>query len=298
MAPGPKKKNFNKNAGGKAADNQPDIRKKPTSNNESQNRKNIMTNDVDQANKDTILNEDNPSKYSKRTIDRNWSKYDEPIVDPHADTMRGRDFEVLLSYSGGGDSQLRLQDEKEWEENYIEEKSITFDLLDLENAVKCIPFHRRLNLPADIFDGAQLDKFNSIAKGQIKVFESKLEFPSTAIQEKTFKEPDPVDPTSNIIESYESEEVCDGPEKSFVLEKKTESIIESLASSLSLKNVVNKSPEKCPDELRKNEAHTDDLDFLLSLSTNATSMNIVKEDKPKEKKQTNVDDWLNSLLDD
>lgn len=294
MTPGPKKKNFNRHGGDKVADNRQDSKKKTAPVVESLigNKSTSISSNVGKASSDLIQD----SKYSKRTINSNWNKYDEPVIDPHADTMRGRDFEVLLSYSGGLESQLRLQDEKEWDDTCIGEKSITFDLEDLANAVKCIPFHKRINLPADIFENAQLERFNSIAGRQKELFESKLDQPLSVSTEKTFKGPEPVDPNSNIIESYESEEIRDVPVKSIVLEEKTENIIESLASCLSLKSLIQK-PEKQPEQVPNNEACADDLDFLLSLSTTTSSI-AVKEEEPKEQKQTNVDDWLNSLLDD
>ncbi|XP_055926506.1 uncharacterized protein LOC129958234 [Argiope bruennichi] len=286
MAPGPKKKNFNRRGGENIQDN----KKTPKPTVESQTK--------DQDSNSTILNDVTgepdvfqDKKYNKRSVTSNWTKYDEPVNDPHADTMRGKDFEVLLSYSGG--SQLQLQDEKEWDEAYVNDKSIALDFQDMTSILKCIPFHKRMNLPEDIFDKSQLEKFVSYAEISKSSYISKVELPASVKPEEFTKMPETLDPDLNIIESYESDTVPENITKPFVLEEKTENIIESLASCLSLKSPVPEKIISTPEEPVENAG--DDLDFLLSLSKTA---NTLKQEKSIVQKQTNVDDWLNSILDD
>ncbi|GBM14202.1 hypothetical protein AVEN_61015-1 [Araneus ventricosus] len=286
MAPGPKKKSFNRRGGENVQDN----KKAPKPTVESQTK--------DQDFNPAVLNDINgesdvfqDKKYNKRNVTSNWTKYDEPVTDPHVDTMRGKDFEVLLSYSGG--SQLQLQDEKEWDEAYVSDKSIALDFQDIASILKCIPFHKRINLAEDIFDESQLEKFVSCAEISKTSYASKVELPTSMEPEEVAKVSETLDPDLNIIESYETDTVAENVTKPFVLEEKTENIIESLASCLSLKSSV---PEKVVSAPTKPvESATDDLDFLLSLSKTA---NTLKQEKPIVQKQTNVDDWLNSILDD
>ncbi|GFS90879.1 uncharacterized protein TNCV_3027351 [Trichonephila clavipes] len=286
MAPGPKKKSFNRRGGETLQDN----KKVSKSNLESQNEKlDSQSTNVNEINSD--INDIQDKKYSKRSVTSNWTKYEEPVTDPHADSMRGKDFEVLLSSTGG--SQLQLQDEKEWDEVCVSEKSIAVDFQELASVLKCIPFHKRVNLTEDIFNDSQLEKFISYAENWKSSFASKDEVPvSTSEEEAVTEMSEIVDPSLNIIESYETDNITDILTKPFVLEEKTENIIESLASCLSLKSPI---PEKIPDtQIKAVENTTDDLEFLLSLSKS----NNPKQEKVNIQKQTNVDDWLNSILDD
>ncbi|GIY70362.1 uncharacterized protein CDAR_61881 [Caerostris darwini] len=284
MAPGPKRKNFNRRGGENLQEN------KIKPNTESQTKNNDAKSTLPDVNEDNLIQD---KRYSKRSVTSNWTKYDEPINDPHADTTRGKDFEVLLSYAGG--SQLQLQDEKEWDEVCINDKSLSLDLKNLACILKCIPFHKRMNLPEDIFDDTQLKKFTSYAENWKSSYTSEDELPTFSEPEEIIKKPEIMDSNLNIIESYESDltNELDVKTKPLVLEEKTENIIESLASCLSLKSSI---PEKVVDIQKKNIDNTsDDLDFLLSLSKSSITL---KQEKPSIEKQTNVDDWLNSILDD
>lgn len=284
MAPGPKKKSFNRRGGENVQDK--NASKPPM---ESQTK--------DQGSNSAVLNDSGEldvfldKKYNKRTVSNNWTKYDEPVCDPYADTMRGKDFEVLLSYSGG--SQLQLQDEKEWDEAYVSDKAIALDFQDMASILKCIPFHKRINLTDNIFDESQLEKFISYAEINKSSYTSNVELPTSMENADVNKMPEMLDPDLNIIESYESDTVTEDITKPFVLGEKTENIIESLASCLSLKSSVPEKVISAPEKPVDNA--TDDLDFLLNLSKNA---NTLKQEKPVVQKQTNVDDWLNSILDD
>ncbi|PRD34632.1 UNVERIFIED_CONTAM: Cell death regulator Aven [Trichonephila clavipes] len=170
MAPGPKKKSFNRRGGETLQDN----KKVSKSNLESQNEKlDSQSTNVNEINSD--INDIQDKKYSKRSVTSNWTKYEEPVTDPHADSMRGKDFEVLLSSTGG--SQLQLQDEKEWDEVCVSEKSIAVDFQELASVLKCIPFHKRVNLTEDIFNDSQLEKFISYAENWKSSFASKDEVP-------------------------------------------------------------------------------------------------------------------------
>ncbi|GFS71011.1 probable peptide chain release factor C12orf65, mitochondrial [Nephila pilipes] len=282
MAPGPKKKNFQRRGG----EILQDLKKVSKPNLESQNEKLFSeSTNLSEISMDTYGIQD--KKYSKRSVTSNWTKYDEPVSDPHADSMRGKDFEVLLSYSGG--SQLQLQDEKEWDEVCVSEKAIALDFQDLASVLKCIPFHKRINLTEDVFNNRQLEKFTSYAGIWKSSYESQAQPPVSSDQKEVVEKSEIINSSFNIIESYESDNVTEVVTKQFVLEEKTENIIESLASCLSLKSPI---PIKVSDsQIKTVENTTDDLDFLLTLSKS----NNTKQEKVSTQKQTNVDDWLNNL---
>uniref|UniRef100_A0A2L2Y538 Cell death regulator Aven n=1 Tax=Parasteatoda tepidariorum TaxID=114398 RepID=A0A2L2Y538_PARTP len=291
MAPGAKKKNSNR----RTVDNIPDGKK---------NFKNNFADKPDSisnhSTKEHDIELDQDKRFSKRSVSSNWQKYDEVPSDPHADTTRGKDFEVLLSYSGGSESQLQLQEEKDWEEA-VNEKTIALDIKDLVHIVKTVPFHKQLNLPTDIFTESQLARFNSAAeswkKSYTPIYSSKII--SGEVENVKTEIPENLDSSLNIIDNSASDDVDEPvPTKlPILLEDKTESIIESLASCLSLKTTFPEKKSALKEEVAKEtQSFPDDLDFLLSL--NVSLKNPVQQEKQNDSEKTNVDEWLNSFLDD
>lgn len=291
MAPGPKKRNFHTPRNTKNTETLKSADKKCT---ESQDKvikhediSNNLSSDSDVSQKD---------KYSKRGLESNWVKYEEQPADPHADSMRGSDFNVLLSYSGGSGSQLKLQDEKEWDDEFT--KDLTLDIQDLVCAMKCIPFHKRIGLK-NVFDDKTIMNFVSVAKNHEMSYNSQSK--SVVSNSNIIKEIN-VEPVLNIVEDQDLLETDDDsmPIKTVTVQDKTEDIINSLASNLSFKTFTEKiddekSSESIIAENTKPESASSDLDFLLSL--NISSKIPVKEESSVVK-NTNVDDWLNSILDD
>lgn len=287
MAPGPKKKSFHtprnaKNAVAAKTDEKQNVKAK--------NEVNKAVDSTSSAPNDCDTNQ--KGRYSNRTVENNWNKYEEPANDPHADSLRGRDFNVLLSYSGGSGSQLKLQDEKDWEDEYTKEMSL--DIPDLINAMKCIPFHERVGLQ-NIFDEKVKMDFIESSKKYSMTYNAERK--TVLTESKDLKEV-PIEPTLNIVEEPDSAEPDDIVLlKNVVVQDKTEDIINSLASNLSFKNFTENEEKVVQVEPPKENKETvsNDLDFLLSL-------NISSKVSPKEEntvtKTANVDDWLNSILDD
>lgn len=292
MAPGPKKRNFHTPRNTK--NTQPS---KGTTDRKSAEPQEEVIKTVDtNSNVSTDSDISQKDKYSKRGVESNWVKYEEPQADPHADSLRGNDFNVLLSYSGGSGSQLKLQDEKEWDDEFTNDLSL--DIQDLVCAMKCIPFHERIALK-NVFDDKTIMNFVSVAKNHEMSYKSlsKSEIPENKASKELH-----VEPVLDIMEEQGSIESDDDsvPIKTITVQDKTEDIINSLASNLSFKTFSEKVDEKSPEspvtENKNQEAASNDLDFLLSL--NISSKIPAKEESSSVAKSTNVDDWLNSLLDD
>lgn len=292
MAPGPKKRNFHTPRNTKNTQASKGTDKKSV---ESQDEviKTVDTN----SNSPTDSDISQKDKYSKRGVESNWVKYEEPQVDPHADTTRGNDFNVLLSYSGGSGSQLKLQDEKEWDDEFTNDLSL--DIQDLVCVMKCIPFHERIALK-NVFDDKTIMNFVSVAKNNEMSYKplSKSEIAENKAVKEIHEEP-----VLDIMEEQGLIESDDDslPIKTITVQDKTEDIINSLASNLSFKTfsekvVEEKLPESPVTENKNQESASNDLDFLLSL--NISSKIPAKEESSSVAKSTNVDDWLNSLLDD
>lgn len=274
MTPGPKKRSTNKK-----------------SRQGKQGSENVINSELLSKNSECQLNatelspilDDTSSKYSKRTIQSNWEKYNEPVLDKYGDTKCGEDYETAISSSGGFASVLQLQDETYWDETSDQEKCIAIDFNDIAFALKCIPVTKRLNLPSDIFDSDQLSKFESAANYNKKIYSSKFE---QNVQSQKLNE---VNLTTDISVSIEDDD--DIIVKPCKIKEATENIIESLTSCLSLKSKAKEVAENTvsPEASKP----VDDLDFLLSLS-------IPSKTPTQEQKggtDTNVDDWLNSILD-
>lgn len=291
MTPGPKKRNFHTPRNPKNAQT-------PKSSNDE--RVSELNNEINKnGGVNTNLSSDDGSferdKYSKRSLESNWRKYEEPQIDPHADSMRGNDFNVLMSYSGGSGSQLKLQDEKEWDDELTRDFSL--DIQDFIRAMKCIPFHERIGLQ-NFFDDSTVINFVSSAKRNEATY--KLETKTANSESKDDKEMS-VDADLNIIEEPGSFESDDSTSqlKNVTVQDKTEDIINSLASNLTFKGFSEKvmaDEQPVLVEESKSEATSNDLDFLLSL--NISSKAAAKEENSTTPKNTNVDDWLNSILDD
>lgn len=293
MAPGPKKKSFHTPRNTK--NNQ---------NNKTNEKLNCDLNDESDKINDAATcvtvdsNTSDNKKFTKRSIESNWTKYEEPQIDPHGDHKRGNDFEVLLSYSGGSGSQLKLQDEKDWEDDCLNVKDISLNLKDLINSIKCIPFHERIDVK-NIFGDKHIKNFTSGAANWRKSYTSRrAESQALQLKDNT----PPVDPFLTIIEEPDSVESDDLLSIKNFVQDKTVNIINSLASNLTFKEIPEKeklTPEKeCRvfENEKKSEVANNDLDFLLSL--NISSKASVKEESAEVSKSSNVDDWLNSILDD
>lgn len=286
MAPGPKKKGFQTQRNAKNYQN--------SITNEKKNSESPEPNKTTDSNHGLIIDSDvtDSKKYSKRSIQNNWVKYEEPPTDPHADSTRGKEFDVLLSYSGGAGSQVKLQDEKDWEDESLNLKEITLNFQDLVGSMKCIPFHKRINVE-NVFDDKHIMHFESCAGKWKECY--KLQSESQISEPKDVEVPS-VDLDLNIVEehdSFESDDII--LVKNFTVQDKTENIINALASNLTFKELPEKE-EAIPVEEKKPEAVSNDLDFLLSL--NISSKVSANVESAEVSKTSNVDDWLDSILDD
>ncbi|XP_013772722.1 uncharacterized protein LOC106457818 [Limulus polyphemus] len=117
----------------------------------------------------TDLTETGRTKYSRRKITSNWNRYEKSTCDNEIEEtyqQKGEDFEVILGFSGDSSSQLRLQDEKEWDEDVNEQPDL--DLLNihcdiLASTLKCIPLHKRLGLSEESLTLELISRFQQVA---------------------------------------------------------------------------------------------------------------------------------------
>ncbi|XP_054714255.1 uncharacterized protein LOC129223904 [Uloborus diversus] len=237
-------------------------------------------------------------KSGKLPLNSNWDRYEEPKLDPHADKMRGDDFDVMLSYSGGSNSHLQLQDEKYWDEELKDDKDhLALDFDALQAALKCIPFQELVGLPDNIFDESQLTNLYDCANKGVLAYKNRIYPEFKKVQSKL---PELVK-NLNIVENAEESDVEVVPRRNYGIEDSTENYIASLTSSLSLKSWGKDiSNDTSAQTIENPPKQSDDLDFLLSLSIPSTSVTSApnSEKVVETPKTTSVDDWLNSILDD
>jgi len=288
MAPGPKKKSFHTPRNPKNSQ----VTKNDKKNNESNTE---IDKSVDLNSLPTDPDISSKSKYSKRSVESNWNKYEEPQIDPHADSKRGNDFEVLLSYSGGSGSQHKLQDEKEWEDDALNMKEISMNLKELICSMKYIPFHERIGIQ-NIFNENQITNFILNSEKWKMSYKPHSELPTVESKDVKIS----TDSDLGFIEEPDSPELDDYAAVKIVVQDKTENIIDSLTSNLSFDKFAAKvecdemKVNEIPPEEKCSETASNDLDFLLSLNI-SSKLSVKEESAPKT---TNVDDWLNSILDD
>lgn len=239
----------------------------------------------------------NPSikKYSKRSVNLNWNRYEEKIEGK--EEKIGTDYQLALDCSSSALSQLRLIDEKSWDEEFLKADSNDFTCIHcdiLTTALECIPFHNQLDISDEFFMADMLNEFNNNAD----------------LQRKTY-----VSPKSRMI--YKGTDL----KNDLSLQKKNDvkHIIESLSNCLNSLDEVNNEKKKdiC---LNKDSDDDETLDMLLSLSedkynktTNKlvlpchsenqnaqskTNIQNVEKKMVTEKPSVSLSDWLDSIVED
>lgn len=117
----------------------------------------------------TDLTETRRTIYSRRKITSNWNRYENNTCANEVEEtyqQKGGDFEVILGFSGDSSSQLRLQDEKEWDEDVTEQPDLDFLNIHcdtLANTLKCIPLHKRLGLSEESLSPELISRFQQVA---------------------------------------------------------------------------------------------------------------------------------------
>ncbi|XP_060684350.1 cell death regulator Aven [Hemiscyllium ocellatum] len=98
---------------------------------------------------------DQPNEFSRRQIVSNWDRYktEEKELDDSSESLRGTDFNVLLSSAGDSFAQFRFAEEKEWEVEGTSSKQLSpmfVDCQSLAQSLQELPLHLRLNVDAEL----------------------------------------------------------------------------------------------------------------------------------------------------
>uniref|UniRef100_A0A4W3HYP4 Cell death regulator Aven n=1 Tax=Callorhinchus milii TaxID=7868 RepID=A0A4W3HYP4_CALMI len=107
----------------------------------------------DEDDVDTKEEENEPNKFSRRKIVSNWDKYKTKEKEEVEESVRGADFNVLLSSAGDSFAQFRFAEEKEWEVDIASNKQMSplfVDCQALAQSLQELPISLRLNLEAEL----------------------------------------------------------------------------------------------------------------------------------------------------
>ncbi|XP_069773178.1 cell death regulator Aven [Narcine bancroftii] len=104
---------------------------------------------------DTRDEGDQPNEFSRRKIVSNWERYKtaEKELDDVGESLRGADFNVLLSSAGDSFAQFRFAEEKEWEIEVSSSKQVSplfVDCQSLAQSLQQLPLSIRLNVEAEL----------------------------------------------------------------------------------------------------------------------------------------------------
>ncbi|KAK6626482.1 hypothetical protein RUM44_008955 [Polyplax serrata] len=104
----------------------------------------------------TVVDHENRKKYEKRPIENNWAKYDAPPSSPPSDheldeetDVKTNDFGYLLKNASSDYSHFEFSSEKLWkkEERNVPSCSLfNLDLNLLSNGLACVPFYDRIEM--------------------------------------------------------------------------------------------------------------------------------------------------------
>ncbi|XP_078262501.1 cell death regulator Aven [Rhinoraja longicauda] len=98
---------------------------------------------------------DQPNEFSRRKIVSNWDRYktEEKELGDIGESLRGADFNVLLSSAGDSFAQFRFAEEKEWEIEVSTSKQMSplfVDCQSLAQTLQQLPLHLQLNVESEL----------------------------------------------------------------------------------------------------------------------------------------------------
>ncbi|XP_070569454.1 cell death regulator Aven-like isoform X1 [Ptychodera flava] len=231
----------------------------------------------DAVDRETAEHSEFHQKFSRRKIESNWDKYQELSDDDHA-KIRGSDFTTLLNQSGAADTQFRLHDEKDWEDetekSQSSDKVLSLDINALSLALMQVPIHTRLQIEADIFQGSQEEGIEEITKkfdqtlcqGSHSSSSTNHTLPSTGSEKDAEIKNRKTLHVANIEKHTDLEKVTSIQRTSELPEKQKKQLKADIAKTVRPETTV-KVKETV---VKETESDEDELEFLLNLDTPQT----------------------------
>ncbi|XP_062907210.1 cell death regulator Aven [Mobula hypostoma] len=242
-----------------------------------------------------------PNEFSRRQIVSNWDRYktEEKEGDDVGETLRGADFNVLLSFAGDSFAQFRFAEEKEWEIEVSTCKQVSplfIDCHSLAQSLQELPLHLRLNLEPELVQvnpPAELPqiRLKSLDEEHSKFGKFRVPTPASSTNVDTIPVNRMPDPLTQIAESITP--AC-------ALQEPADHLDEELEFLLQLETPVNKNDISLKGAKNVEVLHDPETVNILTDScgaeviddTNSQPKVTAKKVDPEEE----LEDWLDSMI--
>lgn len=297
---------------------------------------------TEEARSGHISNQDVDSSrlFSRRKMVSNWDRYEEMELQDEdtLPTVRGQDFNQLLQGAGASVSQFRLKSEEEWEvDGSAETADLSLNLVELAEALQCVPLHRVLGVSEDLLLPEQIHTFTQEASAHSsRLLENTEEETTSTVAESDSPEPvhGAVEPTKDVLDDILSDTLF-SDEQTIQINKSDSSRVISNRKEIAIDDITNDLDDLLsmgtthyqPSDLA-NPAESilsDDIDLLDDILSNdsteknnqvncdksvlnsrLTSKQVDGDNQLEGKTETvfkpsvteNLDEWLDSMLDD
>ncbi|CAL1527532.1 unnamed protein product [Lymnaea stagnalis] len=266
--------------------------------------------------------------YRRREIVSNWNKYElEPNQEEEKIVSRGENFEKLISMAGKAMSHFRFKDELEWEQDDeltetdngdMYSQVLSINPADLIRNLSCIPVHQILGISQDVFPSTQIGLMIDVAKRNKDAFELALGEelrPHVEFHELQNKHVTDTNGRTQMVETLHprmssvpesSSGICISQDENNVV-KNSSNINRDISKGFSNINTVDSGQQSGRLSLQD-----EDLDLLLGLDSNGKVPGQEQGNTPSEppkngqtkttgkaaQESDNLEDWLDSVLDD
>ncbi|XP_045163175.2 cell death regulator Aven-like [Mercenaria mercenaria] len=274
--------------------------------------------------------------YGRRKLVSNWSRYEDYSDSETEDDIplqRGEDFNKLLAQAGGAATQFRLKDEEEWNTESLGSTATAVLAVDFENlahSLDCIPLHERLGIDDHVFTEEQLNEMKAHSAENEQKYRAAADVIKTDDKMKAMDRSENTGsnsskvirkPGSSAIENNDTKKTSDIPTQNMTVDKvnmKNDKVQNKLENKQKNKDFAKQEVEELEDDLDMILSFGDtndkkvepvykvdriiDKDAKVKIEkVNAVDMECVskaKEKKGHDKGKENLEDWLDSMLDD
>ncbi|XP_067895517.1 cell death regulator Aven [Heterodontus francisci] len=246
---------------------------------------------------------DQPNEFSRRQIVSNWDRYktEEKELEDGGESLRGTDFNVLLSSAGDSFAQFRFAEEKEWEVEVPSSKQISplfVDCQSLAQSLQELPLYLRLNVEAELVQitpPAELPQMRMMSMHDGLSKFSQFRAQATGVDNIPVNSV-PEDPSKNTF-SLMLNPVTQAPESAPpASQQPPDKLDEELDFLLQLETPVSKNNDiflkGAQDVEVLCDPGTDSSGADMTDSTNSQAAETVKKLNPEEE----LEDWLDSMI--
>ncbi|ELT91220.1 hypothetical protein CAPTEDRAFT_226499 [Capitella teleta] len=227
--------------------------------------------------------------FSHRGIESNWERYDLLPDSDKGPELAANNFDLMLESASNALSRFRFKEEQEWEaelEAYPSDPSslLSIDASKLASVLRCVPLHERLGIEASVFEATQIDQFNADAARSKVALQQNDDQPISKV------------PSPEVVAEIEKPQICNPAP--CAKDSDADDVLDDLLGCESSLSVV------------INEMEDNELEALLNsseppeITTKSEELNFLNDDVKivphvvSAPESTDLEDWLDSVLDD